>query len=93
MYHDEEDYDSMHYDIDITFNVRIAKWRIDDPRVKENREWSLAVYDRNLEEWVNINELDRPGEYGMISGFKITAGGPLRVPKLDRGADFEPVSD
>lgn len=84
MYSNEHDYDAMHYDLEITFNVRIAKWRIDDPRDKDNIEWSLSVYDRNLQEWVNINELNRPGEYGMLDELTIISDKPVVVPYVDR---------
>lgn len=85
MYHDEEDYDAMHYDLEITFNVRIAKWRIDDPRDRANHEWSLSVFDRNLERWVNINDLNRPGEYGMLSKMVLVTDKPMSIVKVERG--------
>lgn len=86
MYHDEENYDAMHYDIDITFNVRIAKWRIDDPRDPKNAEWSLSVYDRNQERWVNIVDLGRPGEYGRIESIHIYTeeNNKITAPKVQR---------
>ena len=86
MQHDEDNYDSMHYDMDITFNVRIAKWRIDDPTDTKNAEWSLWVYDRNLERWVNIVDLNRPGEYGRIESIHIYTDDerPLKAPKVAR---------
>lgn len=84
MYHDEDNYDVMHYDLELTFNVRIAKWRIDDPREQENIEWSLSVYDRNLEEWVNINDLNRPGEYGMLDELVIRTEKPMSAPFIPR---------
>lgn len=82
----EENYDGMHYDMDITFNVRIAKWRIDDPMDIKNAEWSLWVYDRNLEKWVNIVDLNRPGEYGRISDIHVYTDEDTKVevPKVHR---------
>jgi uncharacterized membrane protein len=59
--------DNMHYRLTLQFDISIAKWRIDDPRVAENAEWSLSVYDRNKGEWVNIRDLNRPGEFAHIS--------------------------
>ena len=50
----------------ILYEVNIAKWRIDDQNQIENREWCLYVYDRNKEEWVQVNNLDSPGEGAVI---------------------------
>lgn len=61
----------MTYNLRITYNVKIAKWRIDDQTIIENREWSLMVYDRNLEKWVYVNECDRPGESITIDSIEI----------------------
>jgi hypothetical protein len=45
------------YDLEITFKVKVKKWRIDDQADKANREWSVRVID-----------LDRPGEMaGIVS--------------------------
>jgi hypothetical protein len=52
----------MEYDLRVTFRVKLKKWRVDEQDIKENREWSLKVYDRNLGEWTHINHLNRPGE-------------------------------
>jgi uncharacterized membrane protein len=54
------------YHIRLTFDINIAEWRIDDPTDAKNAEWSLAVFDRNLGEWVNLNECTRPGESNRI---------------------------
>jgi hypothetical protein len=54
------------YHLRITFDVTIAEWRIDDPRDVKNAEWSLDVYDRNLGQWVNLNDCCRPGEQSKI---------------------------
>jgi hypothetical protein len=61
----------MHYNLEITFNIKVAKWRIDDPSDTNNAEWSLSVYDRNLERWVHTADLNRPGEKAYISSIKI----------------------
>ena len=52
--------------VSITFNINIKKWRLDDQSIVENREWALEVYDRNLQEWVNVCHLNRPGESAII---------------------------
>lgn len=62
--------ESMHYRFLIEFDIQIAKWRIDDPTIPGNSDWILQVYDRNLQQWVNANNLTRPGEHAWIS--KIT---------------------
>lgn len=54
------------YDLRVTFRVKLKKWRVDDQSIPDNREWSLKVYDRNLEEWVNVKHLNRPGEEAYI---------------------------
>jgi hypothetical protein len=58
------------YDLRVTFRVKIKKWRIDDQASTENREWSLNVHDRNLNQWVNVNELTRPGESAGIESIE-----------------------
>lgn len=63
--------DSMHYNLLVSFHVQIAKWRIDDPNNRDNWEWSLSVFDRNKEVWVNINDLKRSGEFGLIESVKL----------------------
>ena len=50
----------------ILYEVNIAKWRIGDQEQIENREWCLYVYDRNKQEWVQVNNLDSPGEGATI---------------------------
>ena len=61
------------YELELTFTVKLKKWRIDDQRKKENREWCLKVYDRNLGMWISTasNGLDRPGESGYLTSVKI----------------------
>lgn len=50
------------YELDIGFEVKIAKWRIDDQDDIDNREWALFVYDRLQGKWVDTSDCDRPGE-------------------------------
>jgi hypothetical protein len=50
------------YDLRIVLRVKVKKWRIDDQSNEANWEWSTNVYDRNLQQWINIVNLKRPGE-------------------------------
>ena len=59
------------YHLRLTFDVRIAPWRIDDPHNEENAEWSLAVFDRNIGEWVNMNLCTRPGEDSSLAKIEV----------------------
>lgn len=61
----------MEYDLRVTFRVKIKKWRIDDQSDVANREWCLKVYDRNNGQWVNTNNLTRPGEETYIESIEI----------------------
>ena len=63
--------DNMHYRLLITYDVTIAKWRIDDQNIIENREWSLHVFDRNKALWIPVAYLDRPGERAVIKDIKV----------------------
>jgi len=54
------------YDLRVTFRVKIKKWRVDDQSIDSNREWSLCVYDRNVANWVNVKDLNRPNEEAYI---------------------------
>jgi hypothetical protein len=58
------------YDLRIVLRVKLKRWRIDDQSIESNREWSTDVFDRNLKEWVNVTELDRPGEESYIESIK-----------------------
>jgi hypothetical protein len=58
------------YDLRIVLRVKLKRWRIDDQSVITNREWSTEVFDRNIKEWVNITELDRPGEDSYIESIE-----------------------
>lgn len=83
MYHDDDDYDAMHYEFEITFAVRVAKWRMDDPRIKDNHNWSLEMWDVNKGEWVNLKDLNREGEYSYVDKIVVVSGDKkLRVPQL-----------
>jgi hypothetical protein len=55
------------YHLRITFDINIAPWRIDDPTDISNHEWSLAVFDRNLGEWIPLSSCNRPGESHRIA--------------------------
>jgi hypothetical protein len=55
----------------ILYEVDIATWRIGDQREVENREWSLHVYDRNQERWVQVSTLNGPGEKAVIRHIQI----------------------
>jgi hypothetical protein len=59
------------YHLRITFDINIAEWRIDDPTDPANAEWSLAVYDRNIGTWVNLNNCKRPGESSRIVNIEV----------------------
>ena len=50
----------------LTFEVKIAPWRIDDPSLPENHDWCLWVFDRNLGTWLPLNDCKRPGESNKI---------------------------
>jgi hypothetical protein len=54
------------YDLRIVLRVKVKKWRIDDQSNEANWEWSTNVYDRNLQQWINIVNLKRPGEDSYI---------------------------
>jgi len=58
------------YDLRVTLRVKIKKWRIDDQSNEDNWEWSTQVFDRNLQQWVNIVNLNRPGEESYIESIK-----------------------
>ena len=58
------------YELNIGFEVKIAKWRVDDQTDPDNREWSLFVYDRLQNEWICTADLDRSGEEAIITSFK-----------------------
>lgn len=55
----------------ITFDVKIAPWRIDDPTDYKNADWSLWVFDRNLGQWMPLNECKRPGEEYSITKIEV----------------------
>jgi hypothetical protein len=59
------------YHIRLTFDINIAPWRIDDPNDVKNHEWSLSVFDRNLGQWVNLVDCNRPGESSRLAHFDV----------------------
>jgi hypothetical protein len=63
--------ENMHYRLKIVYDVKIAKWRIDDQNIVENREWSLRVFDRNKELWLPVRDLNRPGEYAKLMSIEV----------------------
>jgi hypothetical protein len=58
------------YDLRIVLRVKLKRWRIDDQSDEANREWSTQVFDRNLQQWINIVNLNRPGEESYIESIK-----------------------
>lgn len=58
------------YELDIGFEVKIAKWRVDDQTDPENREWCLSVYDRLQNQWVDVADLNRSGEEAFLTRVK-----------------------
>ncbi len=59
------------YNLEITFEVSIAEWRIDNPRDPRNAEWCLWVFDRNLQKWIPTSDCTRPGESVEILHVKV----------------------
>ncbi|CAB4121926.1 hypothetical protein UFOVP27_24 [uncultured Caudovirales phage] len=55
----------------ILYEVEIAKWRIGDQNEIGNREWALHVYDRNKEQWIQVNALDSHGEKATIKYIQV----------------------
>lgn len=51
----------------ITYIVKIKRWRIDEPKASD---WSLAVYDQVMEDWVNLHYCKRPGEEYYIDSIE-----------------------
>jgi len=58
------------YELRVVFRVNIKRWRIDDQSNEDNREWNVVVYDRNLQQWVNVGQLNRPGENAYIESIE-----------------------
>jgi hypothetical protein len=63
--------DSPNYKLRILYEVNVAKWRIDDQRLPDNREWCIYVFDRNREIWVPVSQLGGPGEGATIKHIQI----------------------
>ncbi len=61
----------MTYNLRLTYNVKLANWRIDNPLKDNNSEWLLMVFDRNLKEWVYVGECDRPGEGYVLEQIEV----------------------
>ena len=59
--------DDLIYKVRVTIDVSLAKWRID----RDNQDWCLWVYDRNLGEWIPTTDLNRPGEDAEIVDIKM----------------------
>lgn len=78
----------MYYSILVSFHIQVAKWRIDDPKVKDNWEYSLAIYDRNKGEWVNINDLKRPGEFGSL--YEVKLGQVVELSEVEKILKLRP---
>lgn len=79
----------MLYGVVVSFHIQIAKWRIDDPTNKDNWEYSLGIYDRNLGQWVNINDLKRTGEFGYICEVKLVPVQEVKPPGIPEVLDGE----
>ena len=79
----------MLYNILVTFNIQVAKWRIDDPANKDNWDYSLAIYDRNLGQWLNINDLKRPGEFGYVYNVELRPVQEVKPPDEPEVLDGE----
>jgi len=63
--------DNPNYKLRILYEVTVAKWRIDDQRMPDNREWSMYVYDRNRQGWYPVSQLGGPGEGAIIKHMQI----------------------
>jgi hypothetical protein len=62
--------DQVNYKVRILYEVDIAKWRIGDQTLDENREWCLYVFDRNNGTWVAVNTLPE-GEGAKIKHIQV----------------------
>lgn len=69
------------YHLRITYQVSVAEWRIDDPKIPDNSDWALQVYDRNLQQWVYLSECTRPGENVLIEKIEVLEESPGRIPE------------
>ena len=49
-------------DLRVTYRVKIAEWRVDDQNNPDNQEWSLWVFDKVQQKWIQTVNLNRPGE-------------------------------
>jgi hypothetical protein len=61
--------DDMFYHFELTYDIRVAKWRINDP--DEEEVWfSLEMWDENLGYYVKLKDCTRPGEHAEIKSIK-----------------------
>lgn len=63
--------ESENYNLKILYEVKIAKWRIDDQMIPENQEWRLCVFDRNQGKWVIVSTLS-PSEGAKVVMMEIS---------------------
>lgn len=54
------------YDLSVSFRVKVAKWRIDNQSEPDNWDWSLWLYDKVQNKWIQTVNLDRPGEEAYV---------------------------
>ena len=69
----------MVYKLRITFNVSVAKWRIDNPLLPDSSDWALQVWDRNLDQWVYLADCIRPGEKTFIEKIEVLDADPATI--------------
>ena len=55
----------------IQYEIEIDRSRIDDQTSIENREWALYVFDRSKQDWIQVNNLDAPGENASITKIQV----------------------
>ena len=55
----------------IQYEIEIDRTRIGDQSSIENREWALYVFDRSKQDWIQVNNLDAPGENALITKIQI----------------------
>jgi hypothetical protein len=61
--------DDMFYHLEVTYDIRVAKWRIDDPD-EHAPSFVLELWDENLGTFVKLKSCTRPGEHGYIASIK-----------------------
>ena len=55
----------------IQYEIEIDRSRIEDQTLIENREWALYVFDRSKQDWIQVNNLDAPGENALITKIQV----------------------